>query len=246
MLLAAWLVSTTGCATKTNPEKNLETSHSLTAARPPNSRPVAPSHPEAETVSLAFLRALESNVTHRSFAEGLERFGLLQNININAAESERLPMGMSLQPADAEHPLASITLNCAAPEVQTFLIEALASTRSTLESPHAVLEFARRFQKEIGNMQPAEVKFAVLTATCPRCEEADIDRRLGDQIGWLTPVVPRPEMQSALAKRPEMAAKLATIRQNGRDKHWVLRAYFVYLQRLTDRPSPTTLPGQSP
>lgn len=214
-----------------------------------------------ETLPLALLRALDSSVTHRRFFDGLARFGMLRDPD--PANTEQLPVGMSLQPADEQHPLAMVGVTCSACHVReirlgaaairidgapsTFDVhalfsEALASVRATLESPRAALEFIARFRRESNGKDLSRINAAVLSLTCPGCDEAEIDRRVGDQIAWLAPRPPRPELQSRMARSPEGQEALARSRRSLRDRLFVLKAYFVHLQRIADRPA-ASAPG---
>ncbi|HEU4729373.1 MAG TPA: hypothetical protein VFT22_15835, partial [Kofleriaceae bacterium] len=170
-----------------------------------------------ETLPLALLRALDSSVTHRRFFDGLDRFGMVRDPD--PANVEQLPIGMSLQPADDQRPLAMVGLTCSAChvgeihrggkavrvdgapgtfDVHAFFSEALASVRATLESPQAALEFAARFHSEVRGAGLPRINAAVLAVTCPGCDEAEVDRRVAAQIAWLAPRPPRPEMQSRM------------------------------------------------
>ncbi len=214
-----------------------------------------------ETLPLALLRALDSSVTHRPFFDGLDRFGMLHDPD--PANTEQLPIGMSLQPADEQHPLAMVGLTCSAChigeirrggkavridgapsgfDVHAFFSEALASVRATLESPEAALAFMARFRDEAHVTDLAQLNTAVLSVTCPGCDQAEVDRRMGDQIAWLAPRSPRPEMQSAMARTPQGQEALAKARRSFRDRFFVLKAYFVHLERIADRPA-ASAPG---
>jgi len=272
LLLFSTLPFAVGCGNKG--ESHRTTGTPMAAARPERA-PLPPAPPSlqsglsaaerarfyhqpigTETLPLALLRALDSSVTHRPFLDGLDRFGMLNDPD--PTNTEQLPVGMSLQPADEQHPLAMVGLTCSAChvgelrrggkvvrvdgapggfDVHGFFSEALASVRATLESPQAALEFIGRFRDEAHVKDIAQLNAAVLSVTCPGCDEAEVDRRMGDQIAWLAPRLPRPEMQSEIARSPQGQEAFAKARRSLRDRFFVLKAYFVHLERIADRPA---------